>query len=98
MEEEILTLHPEGKKGVNINKEKYDKVRDSIVECLRKKGDTTHTQLVNCVNKNLKGKFRGSASWYMETVKLDLEARCVIERDKKTKPTVYRLSTGNYCR
>jgi hypothetical protein len=38
----------------------------------------------------LTGKFEGHISWYAETVKLDLEARGVIERTK-SKPEKYRL-------
>jgi hypothetical protein len=36
-----LILHPEGKKGRNVEKEKYDLIKLSIVECLRKNGELT---------------------------------------------------------
>ena len=36
MEEKILTLHPQGKKGVNISKAKYETMRKTILELLRK--------------------------------------------------------------
>lgn len=42
------------------------------------------------VNRNLRGKFTGNISWYAETVKLDLEARKVVERTA-SKPQKYRL-------
>ncbi|UCG82698.1 MAG: hypothetical protein JSW38_11000 [Dehalococcoidia bacterium] len=39
----------------------------------------------------MKGKFEGSIPWYFESVKLDLEARKVIERVPGKKPQHVRL-------
>jgi len=39
---------------------------------------------------NVKDNFEGGVQWYGETVKLDLEARKIIERTG-TKPDKYRL-------
>jgi len=36
MEEKIVTLHSEGKKGVNISKVKYDTMKKALVEILRR--------------------------------------------------------------
>jgi len=88
-EEKILTKHPLGKRGVNISSEKYDAVKKAIVAALRKK-QLTHTELSEQVNQSLANKFDGNISWYNETVKLDLEARKMIERTS-TKPPKYRL-------
>jgi len=52
--------------------------------------ELTHTELLNKVNKSLTGKFSGNVNWYAETVKLDLEARKIIERTS-SKPQKYRL-------
>ena len=93
-ETKILTKHPQGKKGVRINKNKYDMIKLAIMECLKDK-ELTHLELTKCVNIMLKGKFQGSISWYVETVKLDLEARNIIERIKELKPQVYRLIRTN---
>lgn len=90
-EEKILTKHPQGKKGVRISKTKYDIVRSAIVDCLRDNA-LTHLELTACVNEKLSGKFQGSVSWYAETVKLDLEARGIIERVKELKPPMYKLA------
>jgi hypothetical protein len=46
--------------------------------------------LFGCLNKSLKDKFSGNISWYGETVKLDLEAKKIIERTA-SKPQKYRL-------
>ena len=87
--EKILTKHPLGKSGKNMDKQKYDILKTAILSALRK-NDLTHTELFNRLNKNLKGKFAGNISWYGETVKLDLEAKKIIERTS-SKPQKYRL-------
>ena len=88
-EEKILTKHPLGKSGKNIDKQKYDAVKAAILSALAKK-ELTHTDLFTQLNKVLKGKFTGNISWYGETVKLDLEARKIIQRNTE-KPPKYRL-------
>jgi hypothetical protein len=88
-EERILTKHPLGKSGRSISKQKYEAVKQALVAALRNK-ELTHTELLSQVNKSLKGKFSDNISWYAETVKLDLEARKIIERTS-SKPQKYRL-------
>jgi hypothetical protein len=85
----ILTKHPLGKSGKNIDKQKYETLKKAILSALQKK-ELTHTELFDRLNKNLKNKFSGNISWYAETVKLDLEARKLIERTS-SKPQKYRL-------
>ena len=88
----ILTKHPLGKNGKNIDSKKYDTLRKAIVSALRK-DDLTHTELFSRINTSLKSKFSGNISWYGETVKLDLEAKKMIERTA-SKPQKYRLKSG----
>lgn len=82
----ILTLHPQGKKGVNILKRRYDAIKDYILETLRKEGQITYQELDKRAVKDLKKTFDGKIGWYVVSVKLDLEARNVIERIPKTSP------------
>jgi len=89
MEEKVLTLHPQGKKGVRIDKAKYETMRKTILDVLGKAA-LTHDDLASAVEKKLKGKFEGSIPWYMEGTKLDLEARRIIERVPGQKYEVYR--------
>ncbi|MBK8984433.1 MAG: hypothetical protein IPM38_19465 [Ignavibacteria bacterium] len=42
----------------------------------------------------VKDDFEGGVQWYGETVKLDLEARKLIERTKN-KPVKYKLTVSN---
>ena len=90
-EEKILTKHPLGKSGKNISKQNYETLKGAILSALRSK-ELTHTELLDQVNKSLKNKFSGNISWYAETVKLDLEARKIIERTS-SKPQKYRLKS-----
>ncbi len=89
LEEKTLTRHPLGKSGRNVDKRKYETLKQAILSALRKK-ELTHTELFDQLKKSLKGKFSGNISWYGETVKLDLEARKMIERTS-AKPQRYRL-------
>jgi hypothetical protein len=89
--EKILTKHPLGKSGKNIDRKKYDALKKAILSALRK-NDLTHTELFSRLNKSLKGRFSGNISWYGETVKLDLEAKKIIERTA-SKPQEYRLKS-----
>jgi hypothetical protein len=90
-EEKILTKHPLSKSGKNISKQKYETLKKAILSALRNK-ELSHTELFAHLNKRLKGKFSGNISWYGETVKLDLEARKIIERTS-SKPHKYRLKS-----
>jgi hypothetical protein len=92
MEEKIMTLHPEqGKSGVNISKRKYDVIRAAILESLGTREEMTFTELNRDVHDRLEGGVDGSISWYVTTVKLDLEARRVIERIPGSRPQRLRM-------
>lgn len=81
MAERILAQHPDpAKKGVRISKAKYDVVRAAILDSLAAAGPLTFSDLNQAVAGRLAGGFDGSVSWYVTTVKLDLEARGEIER------------------
>lgn len=88
----ILTKHPQGKSGRNIDLEKYEMVKDAILQILDGK-ELTHNELLDHLNKILKTKFVGNIGWYSETVKLDLEAREIIERTA-SKPQKYRIKSS----
>jgi hypothetical protein len=90
-EEKILTKHPSGKSGKNIDKQKYETLKKAILSALQNK-ELTHTELFDRLNKSFKGKFSGNISWYGETTKLDLEARKIVQRTS-AKPPKYRLKS-----
>lgn len=91
MEERILTKHPpKGESGV-ISKQKYDVIRESIVTALRAAGETAFKDLTEEIRHKLAGHFDGSIFWYVTTVKLDLEARGIIERVPQKTPQQLHL-------
>ena len=90
--ESIQTLHPQaGKTNKKISLEKYTVIRENIVAVLAE-SEQTHTELMEKLYSRVKDNFDGGVQWYGETVKLDLEARQIIERTK-TKPEKYKLKT-----
>jgi hypothetical protein len=91
MSEKILTLHPQGKKGVNISRAKYDMVRQAIMTALSTQGDMTFRELMRKLEQELADNFDGSVPWYVTTVKLDLEARGVIRRLPQQSPQRLQL-------
>jgi len=91
----IQTLHPqEGKTNKRIALDKYNCIKENILEILAK-SEPTHTELMEELYARIKDNFEGGVQWYGETVKLDLEARQLIERTK-TKPEKYKLKTANH--
>ncbi len=78
---------------MRISKAKYDLIREAIIETMRSREELTFMQVAEAVNEKLSGKFDGSITWYVTTVKLDLEARKVIRRVPKTNPPQLRLAT-----
>jgi hypothetical protein len=78
-EQRILTKHPKGKSGKNVTEQNYETLKKAILSTLRNK-EITHTELFDELERRLRPTFSGNISWYGETVKLDLEARKIIER------------------
>ncbi len=86
----IQTLHPqEGKTNKKIALEHYGFIKKNLLEILAE-SELTHTQLMEELYFRVKDIFTGGVQWYGETVKLDLEARQIIQRSK-TKPEKYSL-------
>jgi hypothetical protein len=84
MSEKIMTRHPQRKSGRSISREKYEQVRGAILAVIGR-GALTHSELLERVAT----RFDGNPHWYGETVKLDLEARNLIERTVE-RPQKYR--------
>jgi hypothetical protein len=88
-DQKILTLHPQGKRGVNIDRSKFEVMKKALLAVLRGK-ELTHNELFFALEEKLTGKFEGNIGWYAESLKLDLEARGMIERTRD-KPQKYRI-------
>jgi hypothetical protein len=99
--ERITTLHPEGKAGVHIDRDKYDTVRAQVVAVLEDAGKqgvrfrsvkaTDEPDLIDLVAVRLGPDFKGSIGWYVTAIKLDLEARHELERVPRVSPQRVRL-------
>lgn len=86
----IQTLHPDtAKTNKKIAVDKYEQIKTELLSILGR-GDLTHTELMEALYQKVKDSFKGGVQWYGETVKLDLEARKIIERTSD-KPQKYRL-------
>lgn len=93
-DEQIQTLHPQpGKTNKRISLDKYNTIRDNMLAILKEE-ELTHTDLMEKLYAKVKDTFEGGVQWYGETVKLDLEARDIIERTGR-KPEKYRLKITN---
>ncbi len=91
----VLTLHPAGKQGVNIERSKYDLIRQAILDIMHQRGEISFGDLAAAVAAHLSQPFDGSIGWYTTTVKLDLEARGLIERVPGRSPQVIRLAQAS---
>jgi hypothetical protein len=94
MDQKMQLKHPQGKKAVRISKEKYDLLKSLLLTYLRSRGESTVGEISTAIKKNLKTRrkhFEGSLAWYLEWVKLDLEARKIISRIPGTSPQQYRV-------
>ena len=93
MGERILAQHPDpDKQGVNIDKGKYDVIRDAILQAICKSGEITFQDLSHDVRQRVQDGFEGSVTWYVTTVKLDLKARGLIRRVPGSQPQRIHLA------
>lgn len=89
----IQTLHPiKEKANKKILLYKYETIKSHLISILSH-SEPTHTELMETLYNQVKDSFEGGIQWYGETVKLDLEAREIIERFGK-KPERYRLKNN----
>ena len=91
MEEKIMTLHPAGKKGVNIFRRRYDVIAEFLLDKIKQHKDISYSDLNDMAVEELTDSFDGKVPWYVVSVKLDLEARNVIQRVPGTSPHRVRL-------
>ena len=90
--EMVQTKHPVGKSNKPVSKQNYELFKSTITAIVQE-AELTYTELVGEVTRRLGRSFDGNVDWHTMTVKLDLEARGVIERTGK-RPERYRLGRG----
>ena len=88
--ERIMTLHPAGKQGVNIEKAKYDDMRRALLKVIpKRKAGVPFQDLGPLVQPLLDTAVFPTPTkvlWYVTTVKQDLEARGEIEQVPGARP------------
>lgn len=92
--EKIQLKHPAGKKAVSMDQAKYEPLKKALLNHLKTKGASTHTEIEKGVTEELKSsgtQFQGSVPWHLEWVKLDLEANKIIERIAGSSPQKYAI-------
>lgn len=90
-EEKILTLHPAGKNGVQISLKKYELIKSSIINTIKYHQEISFEVLTDQAIATLQHNFDGKVIWYIVTVKLDLEARKIIEKVARSSPQKLRM-------
>lgn len=94
MNEKVLTKNPDPlKKGVKIDKDRYDNMRSVILSLLKKHKELSTSTLIAEVVEEVErnGKVNYSVGWCAMAVKLDLEARGEICFDRAAKKPVVTL-------
>lgn len=95
MEQKIQLKHPAGKKAVNMDKDKYEVLKQALLNYLKIAGESTHTEISKTITGNFRKnniKFQGSIEWHLEWVKLDMEARNEISRSNDKSPATFRIA------
>ncbi len=96
METKIQLKHPAGKKAVSISKDKYELLKGETIKYLKSNPEGTFSDISKAISQDFKErkiKFSGSLNWYLEWVKLDLEARGIIKRIPKTAKLLLSILT-----
>ncbi|HUC20893.1 MAG TPA: hypothetical protein VMR98_05380 [Candidatus Polarisedimenticolaceae bacterium] len=95
MKETFLTRNPDTKKkGVRVDKIKYDIIRDAIIAILRERGPLSFANLLAAMKERVdSAKFDGGSSvnWHTTTVRLDMEAKGELVYDRKAKKPLFVL-------
>jgi predicted transcriptional regulator len=95
--EKIQLTHPEGKKAIAMDKQKYDALRTSFLVCLKKKKVAPFDDLALAVKKDLEKKkiiIEGNLAWNLFSVTLDLVAKKEVVKDRTSSPIQYSINIG----
>ncbi|MFG0242003.1 MAG: DUF6958 family protein [Phycisphaerales bacterium JB054] len=88
--ERVMTLHPAGKQGVNVERAKYEEMRRALLAVIPKGEEgVAFGELAGLVEGRLDEGVFGTGTkvmWWVTTVKQDLEARGEIEQVAGARP------------
>jgi hypothetical protein len=92
--DKVALIHPEGKKGISMEREKYNELRKSFLLAVQSKPGSSFDDLLHAVEKDLdkrKVNIKGSLQWNLFWVTLDLESKKQVKRDKSHSPYTYTV-------
>jgi len=91
----IIATHPKTRNEKKFDATIYEPFKEAIIQSLRRSKGKTFTELtdnvVNIIKKKMPG-FKGSISWYTISIRLDLEARGIVETFTENGKKFNRLS------
>ena len=62
-----------------------------MIRTLKQNKEMPFMKLARAVEQELRGTFEGSVTWYVTTVKLDMEARGEVKRVPNSRPQLVKL-------
>ncbi len=97
MDIKIQLEHPQGKQAVRMDKAKYELLKGSLLRSLSGDAKLSHTEILNFIKADLVSRgieFKGSLQWYLQSVKMDLEAKGIILREGRSPETYCLIRTN----
>jgi DNA-binding protein len=94
MDQRIQLRHPANKKAVSMAKDKYDVLKNALLDYLKIKGESIHSEIFHAITQDFKNNqtnFEGSVPWHLEWVLLDMEAKKEIKRIEDKSPVKFSL-------
>lgn len=87
----IIALNPDpAKQGTRVTRARYEQVKAALLAALDNQPEIPFKDLAAAVEAHLSEPLDGSVGWWTTTVKLDLEARGILERVPGRSPQVVR--------
>jgi|GEM_PF-461258 len=81
----LRTVRPDNKAGVRMDRSKYEMLKEFILDVLNKSDQVTINELLSQAQALFDKEFGENIGWYVYQVKLDLEARGLIKRERPAK-------------
>jgi galactokinase len=84
-QEYLQTVHPDDRVGVKMKRDRYNEIRDFILNALEEEKEITINRLIEKANYLFWNQLKEETGWYIYHVKLDLEAKGLLKTEKCEK-------------
>ena len=88
----LLTWDPDKKRGVSLNQEEYDLVKEFIIQNLKGSKQVALIELLHKAKELLTQELGDETGWFIINVKRDLEARGLIRKSIQGPERLQMLS------